>query len=27
LYIIKDNRFYDARGVRVHSFNRKEVTP
>ena len=27
LYIIKDNRFYDARGVRVHSFKRKEVTP
>lgn len=27
LYIIKNNRFYDARGVRVHSFNRKEVTP
>ena len=27
LYIIKNNRFYDARGVRVHSFKRKEVTP
>ena len=27
LYIIKNNRFYDARGVQVHSFNRKEVTP
>lgn len=27
LYIIKDNRFYDARGVRVNSFKRKEVTP
>ena len=25
-YIIKDNRFYDARGVRVNSFKRKEVT-
>lgn len=27
LYIIKDNRFYDARGVRVTSFKRKEVAP
>ena len=27
LYIIKNNRFYDARGVRVNSFKRKEVTP
>lgn len=27
LYIIKDNRFYDARGVRVTSLKRKEVTP
>ena len=26
LYIIKNNRFYDARGVRVNSFKRKEVT-
>ena len=27
LYIIKNNRFYDARGVRVHSFKRKEAMP
>jgi hypothetical protein len=27
LYIIKDNRFYDARGVRVSSFKRKEARP
>lgn len=27
LYIIKDNRFYDARGVRVTSLKRKEATP
>lgn len=27
LYIIKNNRFYDARGVRVTSFKRKEVAP
>ena len=27
LYIIKNNRFYDARGVQVHSFKRKEVAP
>ena len=27
LYILRDNRFYDARGVRVTELRRKEVTP
>jgi hypothetical protein len=25
LYILRDNRFYDARGVRVANLNRKEA--